>query len=52
MIVKNKEEIKEKKILLLDDVYATGSTMDECAKILKEAGAKEVMGITVAREII
>ena len=49
--VKNKEKIEGKKILLLDDVYTTGSTMNECAKVLKESGAKEVIGLTVAREI-
>jgi ComF family protein len=49
--VNDKKEIENKTVLLLDDVYTTGSTMEECAKILKENGAKEVWGITVAREI-
>lgn len=48
--VKNKQEILNQKILLVDDVYNTGSTMEECAKILKESGVKEVWGITIARE--
>lgn len=48
--LKNKKEIKDKKILLIDDVYTTGSTMEECARILKEAGAEEVWGIVIARE--
>ena len=43
------ELIKEKKILLVDDIYTTGTTMEEAAKILKEARAKEVIGIVVAR---
>lgn len=47
----DKKEIENKTILLLDDVYTTGTTMDECAKILKENGTKEVWGITIAREI-
>ncbi|MEK7665002.1 MAG: ComF family protein [Patescibacteria group bacterium] len=38
------------KIFLVDDVYTTGSTMEECARTLKQAGAKQVWGITVARE--
>ena len=42
--------IKNKKILLVDDVFTTGSTMEECAKTLKKAGAKEVWGVTIARE--
>lgn len=47
---KEKEgEILGKRILLVDDVYTTGSTMEECARILKTAGAKEIIGIVVAR---
>ncbi|MBI2050082.1 MAG: ComF family protein [Candidatus Staskawiczbacteria bacterium] len=42
--------VQGKKIFLVDDVYTTGSTMEECARVLKKAGAKEVWGIAVARE--
>ena len=38
------------RIFLVDDVYTTGSTMAECAKTLKSAGAKTVWGICIARE--
>jgi ComF family protein len=48
-LCKNSEQIKGKKILLVDDVYTTGSTLEECAKVLKKAGAKEVIGIVIAR---
>lgn len=42
-------EVREKNILLIDDVWTTGSTMKECAKVLKKAGAKTIWGITIAR---
>jgi len=48
--IKNHEQIRGKKVFLVDDVYTTGSTMEECARILKEAGVKQVWGITIARE--
>jgi competence protein ComFC len=47
--VKNKEIIKSKKILLLDDVYTTGATTEECKKNLLENGAKKVIIVTLAK---
>ncbi len=41
--------VKDKKILLVDDIYTTGSTLEEAAKVLKIAGAKEIIGVVVAR---
>ena len=41
--------IQGRKILLVDDIYTTGATMQECKKCLKEAGADVVLGICVAR---
>jgi predicted amidophosphoribosyltransferase len=43
-------KMTESKVFLVDDVYTTGSTMQECAKVLCSAGAKSVWGITIARE--
>lgn len=46
--IKNKEVIKNKRVILFDDIYTTGSTVDECSKVLKTAGAKEIAVLTLA----
>lgn len=48
-LVTNREKIKGRKILLIDDVYTTGSTLNEVARLLKEAGASQAWGVVVAR---
>ncbi|MEK6745340.1 MAG: ComF family protein [Nitrospirota bacterium] len=42
-------EVSDKRILLIDDVFTTGATMNECAKVLKDAGAASVTVLTLAR---
>jgi len=48
--LKDPEAISGKKVFLIDDVYTTGSTMEECANVLRTARTKSVWGIVVARE--
>lgn len=43
--------LENKNVLLVDDVFTTGSTVNECAKILKEHGAKKVKVVTLARVV-
>lgn len=47
--LKNEQILKNKKILLLDDIYTTGSTVNSCCKTLKQAKPKEI-GIFVICE--
>ena len=50
-VVKNSSFIEGKHIVLIDDVYTTGATLKECAKILIKSGAKKVSALTVARVV-
>lgn len=47
--VKNNQKLIGKHVLLIDDVMTSGATLNECAKVLKKAGAKEVSYLTLAR---
>ena len=44
-----KGDIKDFRLLLVDDVMTTGATVTECSKVLMKAGAKEVTVLTLAR---
>ena len=43
------EDLSGLRILLVDDVVTTGSTLGECARMLRDAGAAEVWGLTLAQ---
>ncbi len=45
---KNINSIRGKLVLLIDDVFTTGTTLKECAKVLKRHGAQSVWGFTLA----
>lgn len=47
--VARQEEIAGREVLLVDDVFTTGTTVSECAKLLRRAGAERVLVATVAR---
>ena len=49
--VQRDEEIKGKSILLVDDVYTTGATVNECSKVLLMAEAERVDVLTLAHAI-
>ncbi len=44
-------EITGREVLLVDDVYTTGTTASECARVLRRAGASRVWIVTVARTL-
>lgn len=43
--------VRGRRLLVVDDVMSTGSTLSECARALKAAGAAEVMCVTLARSV-
>lgn len=44
-------EVIGREVLLVDDVYTTGTTVSECARVLRRAGARQVWVATVARTL-
>jgi ComF family protein len=44
-------QVDKLRVLLVDDVFTTGATLDACSRVLKEAGAVRVVGLTVARAL-
>jgi len=50
--IQRDEAVEGKTILLIDDVYTTGATVNECAKVLLKAGAERVDVLTLAHTIM
>ncbi len=46
----NKEKIENKNIVLFDDIYTTGNTVNEISKILKQSGANKILVLTIAKD--
>jgi competence protein ComFC len=47
-VVIQPEKVKDKKVILVDDVITTGATLNECARMLEKAGAKRIFAVTLA----
>lgn len=48
--LKNENKIKNKSILLIDDIYTTGSTVNECCKIINKAKPNKIGVLVVAKD--
>ncbi len=47
----DRDKVKDKRILLIDDIYTTGATVDECTRLLLNCGAQHVDVLTLARVV-
>ncbi|MBR2908872.1 MAG: ComF family protein [Clostridia bacterium] len=47
----DKNKVKDRELLIIDDVMTTGSTANECAKVLMKAGARNVQVLTLAKTV-
>ncbi len=46
------QRVRHQRILLIDDVYTTGATVDECSRVLRQAGAARVDILVLARAVL
>ena len=46
--IKDTAEVADRRVMLVDDVFTTGSTLSECAQVLRQAGCHEISAVTVA----
>ena len=49
--VRDVKKVEKRSILLVDDVYTSGSTINECARVLLESGAVDVRALTLLRAV-
>jgi ComF family protein len=49
--VRRPDAIIKRRILLIDDVFTTGTTVNECAKVLRRAGSSDVFALTLSRTV-
>lgn len=49
-MLRNIEKLKDRKIILLDDIYTTGSTVNECCRILQQAHPNKIDVLTIAKD--
>jgi ComF family protein len=50
--VSHPDRIRRRRVLLVDDVYTTGSTVNECSRVLRGAGARAVDVLVLARAVL
>lgn len=48
--LKNRQIIENKRVLLIDDIYTTGSTVNECSKILRKGNVAKIGVLTLAKD--
>lgn len=48
--LKNEKLLENKKVLIFDDIFTTGSTVNECSKILLQANPKKIGVLTIAKD--